>query len=100
MALIQDSERPFLQALARLNCTNPFTPERLDLEKQALGADFTAEPDTYWSLTPDQTTQRRPNLIRLLERARSAADDIRSRLLQRRPATDQELQLYDDLSLY
>jgi len=100
MALIQDSERPFLQALARLNCTNPFTPERLDLERQALGADFTAEPDTFWSLTPEQTTQRRPNLALLLDRARSAADDIRNRLLQRQPATDHELQLYDDLSLY
>lgn len=100
MALIQDSERPFIEAVAQLNYTNPFAPERLALEKQALGADFTAEPDTFWSLTPDQTTQRRPNLILLLDRARSAADEIRRRLLQRQVASDHELQLYDDLSLY
>jgi DNA-binding NtrC family response regulator len=100
MALILDSERPFIEAVAKLNYTNPFTPERLALEQQALGADFTAEPDTFWSLTPDQTTQRRPNLIVLLDRARSAADEIRRRLLQRRAAADHELQLYDDLSLY
>lgn len=100
MALILDSERPFIEAVAKLNYTNPFAPERLALEKQALGADFTAEPDTFWSLTPDQTTQRRPNLILLLDRARSAADEIRRRLLQRQVAADYELQLYDDLSLY
>lgn len=100
MALIRDPELPFVQAVARLNYTNPFTPERLALEQQALGSDFTSEPDTYWSLTPEQTTQRRPNLILILERARAAADSIRSRLLQRQSAASHELQLYDDLSLY
>lgn len=100
MALIHDHQYPLVQAVARLNYTNPFTPERLALEEQALGSDFTSEPDTFWSLTPEQTTQRRPNLILILDRARTAADEIRSRLLKRQPASDHELQLYDDLSVY
>jgi transcriptional regulator with AAA-type ATPase domain len=100
MAVIAAAERPFVTAVAQLNYTNPFTPERLALEQQALETDFIAEPDTFWSLTPEQTTQRRPNLIRILERARQAADDIRQRLLQKHPADDSERQLYDDLSLY
>ncbi|MEY3459513.1 MAG: Transcriptional regulatory protein ZraR [Planctomycetota bacterium] len=100
MAVISDAERPFVQAVAMLNYTNPFAPERLALEQQALGDEFVPEPDTFWSLTPEQSTQRRPNLIRLLEYARQTADQIRQRLLQKLPADDSERQLYDDLSLY
>ena len=100
MAVISAAERPVVAAVAQLNYTNPFTPERLALEQQALGTDFIPELDSFWSLTPEQTNQRRPNLIRLLERARQAADDIRQRLLQKHSADDTERQLYDDLSLY
>jgi DNA-binding NtrC family response regulator len=92
-------ELRFARAVGQLNYTNPFSPARLELEKEALDEDFIPEPDQFWSLTPEQTLQRRSNLILILARTRELADSLQLRL-QRGGATDEQLRLYEELVNY
>jgi hypothetical protein len=88
------------QAVSDLNYANPFLPERLQREQQVLGDTFEPEPDSYWSLTPTQVSQRRPNLIRILDRARAAAERMRRQLSERRRHDVESVRLYDELTVY
>ncbi len=48
MAFFTPSQREFARVIARLAYCNPFLPERVDLEREALGADF-VEVGPVWS---------------------------------------------------
>lgn len=90
----------FATAVGRLSYANPFLQERIDLEREALGDEFVAETDAFWSLTPEQSGRRRPNLVRIIERARKLAEPLRARLLHPIAADVDELELYDGLVVY
>jgi sigma-54 dependent transcriptional regulator, flagellar regulatory protein len=98
--LIKRSDLAFVRAVGQLNYTNPFLEDRLELERIALGDEFVFESHAYWSYTLDQATQRRPNLIKISERAKSVAQTIRKKLIDGCAASSEELQLYDDLVVY
>ncbi len=98
MALIASSERGFLEAISKLAYCNPFLPERIEHERQALGDAFVEAP-LVWSLQPDDERER-PNLLRLVERAEPAADALRERLAAGGKFRGEDLQLYEDLALY
>ncbi len=100
MALIPRSDLSFLRAVSQLNYTNPFLEDRFELERTALGTEFVSEPQAFWSFTPAQSTQRRSNLVRILEKARAVAQPLREKLLASVSADDEELQLYDELVTY
>lgn len=100
MGFIPSQDLVFVRAVGELSNANPFLPERLELEKLALGDSFVAEPHAYWGFTTEQMTQRRSNLTLILERARSVAEVLRSKLLRGHSVDDQHLRLYDDLVLY
>jgi transcriptional regulator with AAA-type ATPase domain len=100
MAFIPSEDLAFVRAVGELSNANPFLPERLELEKTALGDAFVAEPHAYWGFTTDQMTHRRSNLSLILDRARSVAELLRNKLLRGTAATDEQLSLYDDLVLY
>lgn len=100
MPLFSASDSTFVRAVSRLNYANPFLQERIDLEREALGDQFMQEGDSYWSLTRDQSTRRRTNLVKIMERALITARQVREKLLKGQAASDQELLWYDDLVLY
>lgn len=100
MGLIPRSELAFVRAVSRLNYANPFLQERLDLERDALGDEFVAEAHPYWSFTPKQIGQRRSNLIKMIDKAQAVARPLREKLREGASASDDQLQLYDDLVLY
>lgn len=100
MPLITKSDLPFVRAVGQLNYVNPFLEDRLHHERAALGSEFVAEVQPYWSFTPQQTSRRRVNLDRLIDRAQSIAADLRRKLLDNARATEEELALYDDLVVY
>ena len=52
MAFLTTSERAFLRAIANLGYCNPFLPERIEYEREALGPDF-VEAEAVWSLRVD-----------------------------------------------
>jgi hypothetical protein len=100
MALLTASERHFAEVLSRLVNTNPFLPEWVTLERQALGPDFREAPAVYSRRGEWDDGHLHPNVELLGERADTAAEQARRRLAEGTQASDRELALYDDLALY
>ena len=61
----------FAATISRLLYCNPFLPERIEFEREALGADF-VEGDVVWNVTQDWEGNR-PNIAKLRERVERAA---------------------------
>ncbi|MBI5368445.1 MAG: sigma 54-interacting transcriptional regulator [Planctomycetes bacterium] len=111
MPLFTPAERRFAEGVARLTCTNPFLPERIDAERAALGPDFVAGAGPVWSAAPGDERVS-PNVERLSRRVAELADRARDRLAHATTASDSaaapaagapadaELALYEDLVLY
>ncbi len=103
--LLKEAEREVVEAISRLVYCNPFTPERLTLERQALGEAFTPF-DVVWHAQVDPSRDN-PNVPRIRARAEELASILRSRLTPSSGVTDPapdpadlELDLYRDLVLY
>jgi hypothetical protein len=71
----KDTDRQFFATVSRLVYCNPFTAERVRLEREAVGESYD-EPSIAWNLDP-RTDQRHQNVERLLA-------DIQTRLEQAR----------------
>jgi transcriptional regulator with AAA-type ATPase domain len=89
-------------AIARLIYCNPFLPERLDCEKEALGDDY-VPVDPAWHVGGDPP-HGRANLVTLQKLAEDLAAGARQRLAGRSAASSapsvEELAAYEDLVLY
>jgi hypothetical protein len=98
--LLSGREREVVEAISRLAYCNPFTPERLTLERQALGNAFIPF-DVVWHAQVDPARDN-PNVPGILERARELAEGLRARLAGPLPpvVSAAELELYRDLVLY
>jgi sigma-54 interacting transcriptional regulator len=103
--LFRDQERQFAAAVSRIAYDNPFSPERIESERDALGDGF-SEPEQVWTpdgahLTAAQFHRERPNVIRLRDASWALAQALRTRLDGSRSAlTAAELILYEDVCLY
>ena len=78
---IRASERPFLQAVAALAYANPFSPEREEMERRALGREFVAG-DPIWSVSVADPERARPNIWRIQEKLAPVLEAVRARLLE------------------
>jgi DNA-binding NtrC family response regulator len=92
------AERHFAQAVTGLVYVNPFLPERIDWERQALGDAFT-EPGPVWSIRPNESGER-PNLQLLQQKTEALAGTLRDALAGGRRASPFEVALYRDLVVY
>jgi len=99
MALYSSADRRFHEALSRLAYANPFTTERFDFEREALGDDYEPAASGVWSRRAD-IDERRPNIAKLSERAVAATNRAREALVAGKRATAAELVLYEDAALY
>jgi DNA-binding NtrC family response regulator len=98
MPLFTPSQHAFAETVAELAHCNPFLPQRIALEQQALGADF--DPHLAdWNVRP-QGEQDHANVSRLLARCEAVLDDSRDRLARRRGDFARELPTYEDLLLF
>src|SRR6187455_818348 len=103
--LFSGEERHFAETLSELSATNPFLERRIQLEKQALGAEF-SEAASYW--VPDagaadlsESKLQRPNLEALGRRAMGVALRARERFRSfKGTPTVNELRTYQDVCLY
>lgn len=100
MAELEEGERLFLEGLSKLSHANPFEPERIELERQALGADYQPEPLDAWSRTVAIDQPERPNVLRLNGRAAELLERLCQRQADGEPLRGGEAQLYDDLVTY
>src|SRR5688572_6787888 len=98
-------ERQRAGALSRIIYCNPFLPERLDCEREALGEEF-VEADIAWNIGSDPITGR-ANIATLQRNAEELATALRGRIVGRRGGAGsvgsfsaQELAVYEDLVLY
>jgi hypothetical protein len=98
MPMMTGPEREFALAVSRINYLNPFLPERVEAEKEALGEAFT-DPGPVWSRA-DSDSAERPNLKELRARIEPLAERLREALVQGGNATDEERGLYEDLVLH
>ena len=103
--LFKEAERAFASAVSRIAHDNPFSPERIESERVALGAQFT-ESTAVWSpdgahLESQRFHRERPNVIRLRDHTWQMALALRGRLTeQRADLKADELLLYEDVCLY
>jgi transcriptional regulator with AAA-type ATPase domain len=103
--LFTQEERRFATAVSRVAYDNPFSPERIESERIALGDSF-SESGAVWTpdgahLTAAQFHRERPNVIRLRDSSWHTACALRGRLDQKRSELrDDDLLLYEDLCLY
>jgi DNA-binding NtrC family response regulator len=97
MTFLESADRSLAEAISRLAHCNPFLPERIACERQALGDDFVAG-GTLWHDTGEP--EQAPNLRALAERANALADRLAGRLLAGARPAKQDLQLYEDVIVY
>jgi len=103
--LFLPEERHFASAVSRIAYDNPFSPERIESERVALGRAFT-ETEPVWSpdggqLEKQRFHRERPNVIQLRDRTWQTAAALRARLgTERAELQAGDLLLYEDLCLY
>lgn len=95
MSFFKPLERTFLTAVSRLAYANPFLPDRVDAEREALGDEFVAgEP--VWSASVADPDAVRPNIWRVVDRLKPMLEEQRERLSAGAEATEADLLLYED----
>ena len=95
MSIFSRKEHRFLAAVANLGYCNPFTPERVDLERAALGPDFVAG-GPIWSVSVSDPDTTRPNVIRLHQKLPGVIEKIKARLDAAPAITAEELVVYEE----
>ena len=88
---IRATERPFPQAAAALAYANLFSPERVALERAALGNEF-VPGDPIWSVSVADPERVRPNIWRIQAKLGPVLEAVRERL----SGSDGEWALYEE----
>ena len=96
MSLFPAAERAFAQTCSRLAYSNPFLPERVDLERELLG-DAYVHVDIVWNKRPDLVGDH-PNIQRLNRLLEERVERARQRLATRAAASADELTQYEDMA--
>ncbi len=99
MILLSTSQRAFLEAVSRLGYCNPFLPERVEWELEALGLDF-VEGDAVWSQPVDDPERPRANVSRIVARLETLAGQMRAGLAESAEASAHDLALYEDAAVF
>ena len=100
MSKISSSELKSLQIYARLVYCNPFSRERIELEKAALGDAFVADQSVAWSRSFEQQHSERPNVRMIAERASGLVEKFCQCAADGREFTDSQLNQYWDVVTY
>jgi sigma-54 specific flagellar transcriptional regulator A len=93
----QSEDYHFLTVVSQLARTNPFSPRWVELEKEALGADFSPAPRVH--LWTEEREREHPNLTMIHDRVTTLAPMLRARLCSEAKMTPDESLLYRDVVL-
>jgi sigma-54 specific flagellar transcriptional regulator A len=99
MALLSAADHQFLKAVSRVAFANPFLPDRIELEREALGDEYQPGSSLVWSRRAD-VDEHQPNRQRLAARAATIVDSTRAALADGKRSNGKELALYEDVVLY
>lgn len=97
--LMRPEERAFARTMTRLTSCNHFLPERIDLEREALGSAFAEGPTATWNLNFDSNVKSL-NILRLTEKTAALVDSVHQRLIRGGRLNVEELDGYIDLVSY
>jgi DNA-binding NtrC family response regulator len=100
MALLPSSEWRVAEAIAGITTCNPFLPERLELERKALGDDYVDVGPVLRTRPGMSLEEVFPNIPAFRARSEQRAEKIRQRLEDGHRATRDELVVYENLALY
>jgi len=97
MALFSPADRRAASVISNLVAANPFLPERIEREREALGDEFD-ERDPDWNLQP--AVDEHPNVIRICARAERILEGAYRRLTRGVATAAAEGKIYEDLLLF
>src|SRR4051794_23659554 len=92
------ADAAFAATISNLAYCNPFLPERIEHERQALGLEF-VEADVVWNVTQDWEGNR-PNIAKLQHLTEQVAGRAREALTNGVKPSPLELRHYEDLIDY
>jgi DNA-binding NtrC family response regulator len=93
MASLTASERALLRSISELAYCNPFLPERVQLERAVLGAEF-HEGEPVWSQSVEDPERPRENVWRIAAKLEPVVERARANL------REQDMPLYEDAVLH
>jgi transcriptional regulator with AAA-type ATPase domain len=99
LGLLKPEDQAYLETVARINYANPFLPERIKLERDALGADFD-ESRGNWNLLGDAPEFLQINTAKIMEKAYLIITQFNKKLREGGQPTSRELELYEDTGLF
>lgn len=100
MAILSSRDLKVAEAIAAIGYCNPFLPERLALERTALGAEFLCA-DPVINLPPGADLKTIfPNFTALRERAEVLSEKMRAQIINGTTPSEREIRIYQDLALY
>lgn len=94
MAFLTSNERAFLRAVSNLGYCNPFLPERIQYEREALGPDF-REAEPVWSMRVENPDSPHVNALRVTAQVDTLVGTLRERLRNDKRASAEDLVLYE-----
>ena len=97
--LFNKSDRKFAQTVSKIAFANPFLPERVEFEKEALGKKFDPDTRPFWSWTLNDELDR-PNNLMLERLVVELTTKLREKISSAESISKEDFQLYDDLALY
>src|SRR6185369_14527115 len=97
MSFLSSPQRTLLRAVAQLGYSNPFLPERVEIERAALGTEF-VEGEPVWSYRVEQPGPRE-NVWRIQAKLEPVAEQVRARLQGGVETREPDLVLYEDAVL-
>lgn len=99
MGIFRAEDLRLADTISRLVYCNPFLPERIDLEREALGPEF-AEYEQYLHISSRSAIGLEENVRRIMTKIEQMLDRARERLGEGETATDRERAMYEDVALF
>ncbi|MDX2038324.1 MAG: sigma 54-interacting transcriptional regulator [Isosphaeraceae bacterium] len=100
MALLSTAKWRSAKAISKIGYVNPFLPERIELEKKALGPAYREEGPILRKRLGETYEDLFGNVPAMRKLAQELIDEIRERIEAGASATRDELLVYENLSLY
>lgn len=95
MATFVSADRHFLESVAGLAYANPFLPERIALEKAALGAEFVPY-GPVWSASVTDPDSTPPNIAAIYGKLNERIEKLHERLVAAPEVREEEFAIYEE----
>jgi transcriptional regulator with AAA-type ATPase domain len=99
MGIFRADDAKLAETISRVVYCNPFLPERIALEKEALGPEF-EQYFQFVHVTPDARPGIATNVQRIMAKLEQLLDRARQRVADGNTPNDRERALYEDVAIF